>query len=448
LLQWFTNYLLNRQQRVVINGQHSAWGDVKAGVPQGSVLGPLLFLTYINDITENINTNIRLFADDTALYVTVGDPNESNDMLNLDLRNIVEWSNLWLVKFSAPKTKAMTMTLKQNDPSYPPLRMDNAALLEVQDHKHLGVTFTSNLSWSTHIASICTTASKRLDIMAGLKNRLDKRSLDTMYKSFVRPLMEYADVLWDGCYQRDADNLEMLQHRASRIVSGAIRGTPTVDVYTELAWEPLFKRRERHKLIMFYKIVNGLTPSFLSDLLPPRVEHRTRYNLRNDPNLTSFAARTELFKRSFFPSTTPLWNSLSPEIRNSENIRTFKKHLNQDVPQPKPWYNAGGRRLSLIHAQLRMGCSNLSGHLHNLHVLDTPACFCGYRNENCTHFLLHCPLFQNHRIERDNRLSNLDLAITFNIEILLYGTDDITVDQNIDIALIVQRYINDTRRFN
>ena len=133
----------------------------------------------------------------------------------------------------------------------------------------------------------------------------------------------------------------MLQHRASRIVSGAIRGTPTVDVFKELAWEPLFKRRERHKLIMFYKIVNGLTPSFLSDLLPPRVEHRTRYNLRNDPNLTSFAARTELFKRSFFPSTTPLLNSLSPEIRNSENIRIFKKHLNQDVPQP----NAGGRIL-------------------------------------------------------------------------------------------------------
>ena len=447
LLQWFTNYLSNRQQRVVINGEHSSWGYVKAGVPQGSVLGPLLFLAYINDITENIQTNIRLFADDTALFVTVDDPIDSNNMLNIDLKSIQEWSDTWLVKFSAPKTKGMTMSLNPNAPPYQPLVMNDTILLDVQEHKHLGVTLTKNLAWSSHTANICNAASKRLDIMTGLKNTLDRKTLEIMYKSFVRPLLEYADVLWDGCFQKDADKLELLQHRAGRIVSGAIRGTPTVNMYRELGWEPLHLRRERHKLILYYKIVHGLTPSFLTDLLPPSVGTRTQYNLRNNPDLTGFASRTETFKRSFFPSTTHLWNSLPQDVRNAESIYAFKRHLNHNLPQSRPWYNAGDRRLSLIHARLRMGCSNLNQHLVNLHVADDPTCICGYRSENCKHYLLHCPLYQRERTVRDNKLSHLEFLSAVNLDILLFGSEDYTVEQNLEITKIVQKFINDTGRF-
>jgi hypothetical protein len=448
LLHWFKDYLSHRQQRVVINGEHSSWGHIKAGVPQGSVLGPLLFLVYINDITENINTNIRLFADDTTLFVTVDDPVESNNILNADLSTLREWANKWLVLFSPPKTKALTLSLKPIDPGYQPLEMGNSVLSDVNEHKHLGITLTKNVSWSSHIANTCASASKRLDIMTGLKHRLDRRSLEIMYMSFVRPLLEYADVLWDGCFERDAESLELVQRRAARIVSGAIRGTPTVNVYKELAWEPLSKRRERHKLIMFFKIVNGMTPASLSDLLLPRVDERTRYNLRNTADFTNFACRTETFKRSFFPSTTILWNSLPVCIRNSTSIREFKRHLNQDIPQLKPWFHTGGRRLSLIHAQLRMGCSNLNAHLFSLHVADDPACFCGARLEDTTHFMMICPLFVRERAERDTSINELHLDTDIDIDILLYGSNDLNTEHNVTIFSTVQHYIEVTGRFN
>ena len=449
LLHWFKNYLSNRQQRIVINGDHSSWGHVKAGVPQGSVLGPLLFLVYINDITDNISTNIRLFADDTALFIDVDDPAGSTNLLNNDLGTINAWADKWLVKFSVPKTKSMIMTLNPNAPPYQPLKMNDVTLTEVQEHKHLGVTLTKNLSWSVHITNISNAASKRLDIMTGLKNMLDRNTLEIMYKSFVRPLLEYSDMLWDGCFQKDADKLEVLQHRAGRIVSGAIRGTPTVNVYRELGWEPLHRRRERHKLMLYYKIVHGMTPSFLTDLLPPSVGTRTQYNLRNAPNLTGYSSRTETFKRSFFPSTTHLWNSLPVEVRQLDNINSFKRFLNQDLPRTRPWYSVGDRRSSVIHARLRMGCSNLNQHLFNLHVTDDPGCICGYRSENSSHYLLHCPLYGRERNIRDAQLFNLDFLSAINIDedLLLFGSDELTLDQNALITSIVKSYLNSTSRF-
>ena len=181
LLLWFSSYLSHRQQRVVINGCESSWGFVNAGVPQGSVLGPLLFLVYINDIVDVVNSNIRLFADDTTLYVTTDDINEGSTILNADLQSIMNWSHQWLITFSPPKTESLLATLKHDTPVGPPLIMNNDVITEVTAHKHLGVTFSQNLSWTNHILDICQKTSKRLDILTGLKNRLDRKSLEIMY---------------------------------------------------------------------------------------------------------------------------------------------------------------------------------------------------------------------------------------------------------------------------
>ena len=105
LLQWVDSYLHDRSQRVVIHGKSSAWGSIEAGVPQGSVLGPLMFLIYVNDITNIVQSEIRLFADDTTLYVKVDDPVQSSTMLNQDLASVSSWSNKWLVSFNPKKLK-------------------------------------------------------------------------------------------------------------------------------------------------------------------------------------------------------------------------------------------------------------------------------------------------------------------------------------------------------
>ena len=126
LLQWFSNYLSNRSQRVCLRSQQSLIGNIKAGVPQGSVLGPLLFLIYINDLTNVTFSKMKLFADDTSLYVDFDNPDQASATINIDLQNIQDWANQWLVKFSPTKTKLMTCSNKKR--TYPDIKFDNVTL--------------------------------------------------------------------------------------------------------------------------------------------------------------------------------------------------------------------------------------------------------------------------------------------------------------------------------
>ena len=167
--EWFASYLSNRRQSVVINGQTSEWEFIFAGVLQGSILGPLLFLIFINDIVKNIGASIRLFADDTSLYIVVETPNTAVMILNGDLHNISDWADFWLVNFNEAKTSSMVIFRKVNIPIHPPLFMNNTQINETQTHKHLGITFSSSCLWPDHIGTICEKAWIRLNLMRALK---------------------------------------------------------------------------------------------------------------------------------------------------------------------------------------------------------------------------------------------------------------------------------------
>ena len=144
LLTWFSDYLNDRKQRVVLPGASSSWTSVKAGVPQGSILGPLLFLLYINDIVEDINSSIRLFADDTSLYIIVDDPIQAAEQLNLDLAKIHHWADKWLVTFNPGKSESILLSRKHNKPYHPPVLLNQTQIAEVNSHKHLGITFSND----------------------------------------------------------------------------------------------------------------------------------------------------------------------------------------------------------------------------------------------------------------------------------------------------------------
>ena len=154
LLNWFHDYLPNRRQRVIIPGANSDWAYTKAGVPQGSVLGPLLFLVYINDIVHDIGSNIRLFADDTSLYIIVNDPETSADLLSVDLKKIEDWADKWLVIFQPPKTESQVISRKLIKPAHPPLYMQNQQITDVETHKHLGLYFSNDGHWHDQIQYI------------------------------------------------------------------------------------------------------------------------------------------------------------------------------------------------------------------------------------------------------------------------------------------------------
>ena len=156
LLNWFCDYLNDRRQRVVLPGGNSEWSDNKAGVPRGSILGPLLFLLYINDIVEDIHSSIRLFADDTSHYIIVDNPTEAANQLNSDLEKINQWAKKWLVTFNPTKSESTILSRKRIKPPHPPVLMDYIQIKEVTSHKHLGLIFSNDCTWHNHLEHIKT----------------------------------------------------------------------------------------------------------------------------------------------------------------------------------------------------------------------------------------------------------------------------------------------------
>lgn len=133
--------------------------------------------------------------------------------------------------------------------------------------------------------------------------------------AFIRPLLEYGDVVWDNCTQYEKDELERMQHEAARIATGTTRLVSLDSLYSEIKWESLQKRRNDHKLSLLFKMKNNLTPEYLSSLLPKNVGNASRYSLRNSDNLQGIFSRTALYSNSFLPSTISAWNNLPAEVR-------------------------------------------------------------------------------------------------------------------------------------
>ena len=202
MFEWLCDYLSNRKIRVVINGQSSTWKNTTAGVPQGSILGPLLFLVFINDITANIESDIHLFADDTSLMDIIENHINTYAKLNRDLKRLSLWSKKWLVTFNATKTVYLQVTRKLNPSPKPRLILDGEQIKEVMTHKHLGLTFNGTLTWSDHIVQLVSKASKCIGLLRRISRDVPRQCLEILYKSMIRPLLEYADIIYDG----SADN--------------------------------------------------------------------------------------------------------------------------------------------------------------------------------------------------------------------------------------------------
>ena len=443
LLQWFGDYLEERKQKVVVQGGSSQWGRVRAGVPQGSVLGPLLFLIYINDIVNIVQSSIRLFADDTTLFIRVDNATAATNILNTDLQEVETWSGQWLVSFNPTKTKSMIISKKRNPTQYPDLVFMSSTLPNETVHKHLGLTIRSDLTWSSHIKELITKGMKMVNILKYLQFRLNRKSLEILYLSFIRPLLEYGSVVWDNCTTQESTHLENVQLAAARIITGATAGTSHNLIYQESGLDKLSARREKSKLILFFKIMNSESPQYLQDLIPAPVAERNRYNVRSGSNLSLFRSRTNLFGSSFFPSAVRLWNYLPEDVRKSEDLSEFKKKLYQGTKGANILFYRGMRRIAVYHARLRMGCSNLKFDLFKKGLTDSPKCACGNHNEDVFHYFCECDFYINQR----NTLHGKIIPFApFTTQTLLFGSNRCTTRQNEIIFDAVHEYIKTTGR--
>ena len=205
LLAWLCSYLSRRCQHVVVNGQSSSSKYVLSGVPQGSVLGPLLFLIYIDTILSlefSESSKISLYADDVLLYKPIVTSSSFYE-LQVDINNISMWTSINLMSLNTEKCKCMLLTNKRSS-DHPPLLLNNQNLEQVKQYKYLGVTISSNLCWSPHIERICKSARKKLGIIYRnfSHNSSSPHIILQLYLSLVRPSLEYASQVWDPTHQR------------------------------------------------------------------------------------------------------------------------------------------------------------------------------------------------------------------------------------------------------
>ena len=276
LLKLISSFLSDRKQRVVLNGVDSEWEDIFSGVPQGSVLGPLLFLIYINDLTDNIISRIKLFADDSSLFIKVKDIEEAQIMLTSDLNRISAWAYQWKMKFNPDITKQaieVIFSTKYKKENHPPLSFGGIPVARNDSTKHLGLHLDKKLSFKKHISEAIVKAKKGVSLLKFLSRYLNRAKLDLAFKLHVRPHLEYGDIIFHDRSAELMQLLESVQYQAGLAVTGCWQGTSKIKLYNELGWESLSERRKFHRLSLYCKILNNETPhTYLSTfLIAPRL---------------------------------------------------------------------------------------------------------------------------------------------------------------------------------
>ena len=275
LLTLIKDLLSDCLQRVVLNGKTLSWREVIAGLPQGSILGPLFFLIFINDLPENLESKVRIFADDTSLFSTIINPLTCTRKLEVDLERISVWACQWKMSFNPDPTKQaveVCFPKKKNPSNMPQLYFNNAHVSSQQIHKHLGLSLDSKLTFHHQLRETLSKANKGIGLINLFWKCVPRDSLLCIYKSYVRPKLDYGDIIYDNPGNESfKQKLEFIQYNAALAVTGAFRGTSREKLYNELGLESLSDRRWYRRLVFFYKIINGLSSLYLAKFVPPNV---------------------------------------------------------------------------------------------------------------------------------------------------------------------------------
>lgn len=321
---WIRNFLMNRHQRVVIDGVSSLPCSVDSGVPQGTVLGPLLFLCHINDLPKSVTSQVRLFADDCLLYRTV---KSLDDHLKLqqDLDSLQKWAQTWGMKFNEAKCYIMSIHRKKQPSNYNYL-LNNQILEQVSENPYLGVIISDNLKWSAHISKICSRANSILGFIKRNLKHSTSSFKETAYISLVRSILDYSSTVWDPYLQKDINSLESVQRRAARFVHNDYhRKSSVTNMMKSLGWKPLAERRREQRLLLLFKIVNDLV-ALPTDSLDLELNNRTQRKL-NSKCFKPITCNTEILKNSFVPRTIKDWNILPETCVNCKKIPEFKSAI-------------------------------------------------------------------------------------------------------------------------
>ena len=332
---WLSSFLKDRSLQVAVDGYLSDTFTINAGVPQGSILSPTLFLLYINDLLEKTKNPIYSFADDSTVVssFTLNARTSSADAhlrrqlevsyLNKDLEKILAWGDSNQVEFNAKKTQAAVFSKKVSITA-PDILMAGNSIQLASSINLLGVNVGGNMSWHDHVVAIAKAASQKLGTLFRTKKLYTPQQLLMLYKAQIRPSLEYCSHVWSSAPKHTLGLLDSIQKRAVRLI-----GDP--ELTNNL--ESLEHRRRVCDLTLFYRYFHGKCSADIASSIPPRAVYgrNTRRTTTSHPYVVQLSTpRTTLFKNSFIWRTSSLWNDLPEIVFPSEyNLQKFKTNVNR-----------------------------------------------------------------------------------------------------------------------
>ena len=305
VLDWVRAFLGSRSQRVVIDGEESESIPVTSGVPQGSVLGPILFLIYINDLPNEVCSQVRLFADDTALYLTLESEDDSSTLQN-DLNILSAWETRWDMGFNPSKCQVVHVTGSKK-----PVKRDyirhGQVLESLTSARYLGVDISSSFSWNPHVDRITGNANRTLGfVRQNIKTKMSKVH-ETAYNTLVRPQLEYTSAVWDPHTKVRTSQLEQVQRRAACwTASNYDWQASATQIVQDLGWRTLEQRRADAHLCLFYKVIHGL----VAVPLPDFIQYSNRISRYcHSMTFRQVSTSRDYYKYSYFPLAIVQWNA-------------------------------------------------------------------------------------------------------------------------------------------
>jgi hypothetical protein len=326
ICKWVEMFLCNRKQKVVINDAHSEWETVTSGVPQGSVLGPVLFVIFINDLPQEVISELLLYADDAKIYRTI--TNEADrEQLQKDLHSMSIWSDIWLLSFHPDKLKKLTISRKeyQTERRY---YVGADPVKNVNSEVDLGVCVDSELNFDEQRKLRIGKANKMVGAVRRSFQFLDPYTFVKLYKSMIRCHVENAVPVWFPYLQKDIDEVEAVQRRATKMLA-ATKGLEYEDRLRLLKLPTLVYRRHRGDLIELFKMLNGQYDQEVLPHFDMRNDIVTNSrNIRNHSKQLFITRSSQDVRANFFTKrVAPVWNGLTQNVVDAPSVDCFKERL-------------------------------------------------------------------------------------------------------------------------
>lgn len=332
-LNWFSEYLSGRSQRVCIESTYSEWANITKGVPQGSILGPLLFLIFVNDLPDVVTKcSINLYADDTTIYYSDRDPVKVQSVLNTDLDLIANWIKINGLPINVAKTQFMILSRRAMKPENSSIKIElqGTEITKTDTIKYLGLLIDSNLSWKSHTDYVRRKSLAAIACIRRFSRYLPVLTRKILFSSLVLPHLDYCSVVWHSCNSSISQKVEQVQNYGMRVILGKPPLTRSSPLRQQLNWTTLHQRCHSNMLCQVHRCTLKLAPNYLSSKFMFNSSMYT--NTRGAINLHINQPKSEFYRSSFEYQGAFHYNRLPLNVRLKPNIPSFRSCLRLMMP--------------------------------------------------------------------------------------------------------------------